>query len=263
MRQTKCQKWLRIVIGIIFFSFLIWFGFYTQKVTRKPETNAVVSENNPPSVETIPSSDSNQTVAPTNINISATATKPAELPVSINIKIPFMAQAPFAVWDSLHEDACEEASLLMVKHFYDKTAITSPQSFDDEINSMIKYENENGYGPSITLEQLAEIAKVKFNLTGSVKTATVDAVKAEIASGNPVIVGAAGKVLPNPNFRNDGPNYHMLVIKGYNLNEFITNDPGTKYGADFLYKYSDLMNAIHNWDPDNILNGTKKYLVFN
>jgi uncharacterized protein YvpB len=87
-------------------------------------------------------------------------------------------------------------------------------------------------------------------------------IKDELANGRPVIVGAAGKILPNPNFRNGGPNYHMLVVIGYDKNGFITNDPGTRKGQDFRYSFSDLFNAIHNWESNNILNGLKEYLVF-
>jgi hypothetical protein len=91
---------------------------------------------------------------------------------------------------------------------------------------------------------------------------TINSIKTEIAAGRPVIIPAAGKVLPNPNFKDGGPNYHMLVVKGYDANGFITNDPGTRLGENFRYTYDALINAIHDWDPTNILNGQKAFLVF-
>jgi len=87
-------------------------------------------------------------------------------------------------------------------------------------------------------------------------------IKKEIAAGHPVIVPAAGKVLPNPNFTNGGPNYHMLLIIGYDQTDFITNDPGTRNGKNFRYTYDGLINAIHDWNPNNILDGRKAVLVF-
>ena len=40
----------------------------------------------------------------------------------------------------------------------------------------------------------------------------------------------------------------MLVIKGFTSDgKFITNDPGTRNGADYLYTESTLMSAIHDW----------------
>ena len=186
------------------------------------------------------------------------------IPGSVLLDVPFLAQAPFGVWDPLHEDACEEASLIMVKHFLDKDRNLTPTSGDIEIRKIIQYEEKNGYGISISLEQLNQIAKEYLGMpTGRVKyDVTIDDIKKELAAGRPVIVPAAGKILPNPNFRNGGPNYHMLVVVGYNQKEFITNDPGTRKGESFRYSFQDLFGAIHDWDENNILNGQKAYLVF-
>lgn len=186
------------------------------------------------------------------------------LPSSAIIDMPFLVQAPFANWDPLHEDACEEASLIMVKHYLDKSGISDLNQGEKEILDLVDYENQNGYGQSITLEQLADISKSYFGLKNPriVKDVTIENIKTEIAKGRPVIIPAAGRILPNPNFKNGGPNYHMLVVKGYSNDYFITNDPGTKNGEDFKYKYEDLVNAIHDWNAENILNGEKAYLVF-
>jgi hypothetical protein len=46
------------------------------------------------------------------------------MPEKILISVPFASQAPFAVWDEIHEEACEEASLVMVKYYLDKKALT-------------------------------------------------------------------------------------------------------------------------------------------
>jgi len=186
------------------------------------------------------------------------------LPSSAIIKMPFIVQAPYANWDQAHEEACEEASLIMVNHYLNKTSISEQQQSEKEILDLIDFENKSGYGLSITLEELARIAKSYFGLKNPriVNNVTKENIEAEIANGKPVIIPAAGKILPNPNFRNGGPNYHMLVIKGYNDEYFITNDPGTKNGEGFKYKFDDLINAIHNWNPENILNGEKAFLVF-
>ncbi|HSD12712.1 MAG TPA: hypothetical protein VLC10_04085, partial [Patescibacteria group bacterium] len=42
-------------------------------------------------------------------------------PASYNLKVIFVPQAPFKVWDALHEDTCEEASMLMLKAYVDGT----------------------------------------------------------------------------------------------------------------------------------------------
>ena len=191
--------------------------------------------------------------------------KPIETAVSllekVYLDVPFQVQAPNANWDPVHEEACEEASLLMVYHFIKKIRITDG---DIEINNILDYEKTNKYGPSITLNALSDIASSYYKLnygTVHINISIVD-IKNELANGNPVIVGAAGKILPNPNFRDGGPIYHMLVIKGYDKDGFITNDPGTRLGNNFRYNYDDLFNSIHDWNSANILNGGKNYLVF-
>lgn len=194
---------------------------------------------------------------------SRTSQKKA-LPNSAIIEMPFLVQAPFANWDPAHEEACEEASILMVSHYLDKTGIENQDQGEKEILDLVSFETEKGYGPSVTLEELAKIAETKLGLKNLriVREVSKEKIKEEIANGKPVIIPAAGKILPNPNFRNGGPNYHMLVVKGYNSDYFITNDPGTKKGEGFKYKFDDLLNAIHNWNEDNILDGEKAYLVF-
>jgi uncharacterized protein YvpB len=203
-----------------------------------------------------------------NFNSSQSASSSSQNSNSVSgnalLSVPFLSQAPFGVWDPLHEDACEEASLIMVKHFLNKDKNLLPTSGDVEIRKMIQYEEKNSYSISLTLEQLNQIAKDYAEMqTGRVKNnATADDIKKELDAGRPIIVPAAGKILPNPNFRNGGPNYHMLVVVGYDQKGFITNDPGTRKGEGFRYTFNDLYYAIHDWDAGNILNGQKAYLVF-
>jgi hypothetical protein len=212
-------------------------------------------------------------ISPTKENIETkpiaeekiTIEQPIEIPSTKIIEVPFLSQAPLGNWDQLHEDACEEASLLMLNLFYDRTKSITKDKGEKELHALIDWEAKNGYENSITLEQLNIIAQKYFKLlSGRVKPlSSADDLKKEIARGRPVIVPAAGKVLPNPYFRNGGPIYHMLVIKGYDETSFISNDPGTvTKGEGLKYTCTDLLKSTHDWDPTNILNGQKAYLVF-
>ncbi len=186
------------------------------------------------------------------------------LPVKALIEVPFTVQAPFANWDTLHEEACEEASLMMLKYSISHQSFGSPTDVDKEIKDLISWEGSHDFKISVTLAELAEIADGYYQMpTGRIiEDLTLEKIKAEIAAGRPVIVPAAGRNLPNPHFTPPGPVYHMLVVKGYTSSEFITNDPGVREGKDFHYSYDSLMNAIHDWDPGNIINGAKRGLVF-
>lgn len=180
------------------------------------------------------------------------------------LTVPFVLQAPFGIWDPLHEDACEEASILTIIHFFAKDKSVTKEKMESEIQELVAWEEEHSYGPSITLDDLGKIGQAFYKLSGYrvIPVSSTEDMKKEIAKGNPVIVPAAGKILPNPNFQNGGPNYHMLVVKGYTQTEFITNDPGTRKGEGFVYTYDGLFNAIHDWNSNNILNGEKAILVF-
>ncbi len=186
------------------------------------------------------------------------------LPLNAKVNVPFTSQAPLGIWDALHEDACEEASLIMYQHFLQNNFSLTNENYDQEIKDLVDYETKNGYGLSITLDQLAEIAKSNLRMSNPriIENPSVEDIKQEIANNRPIIVPAAGKLLKNPNFKNGGPNYHMLVITGYNETSFITNDPGTRNGHDYEYNYSTIVESIHDWDPQNILEGSKRVLVF-
>ena len=203
------------------------------------------------------------TAAPT-ARIIAAVPAPTALPVSANNKVPYTMQAPYNKWDPLHEDACEETSLIMVKHYLDQTPISSPEQADREITDLVTWEQVHGYGPSISLEQLNQVAKDYYGLKNGkvVQISSIDEIKPELSNGHPVIVGLAGKLLPNPYFSNGGPNYHMLTVTGYDGTGVITNEPGTWHGNGYHYAYASFYSAIHDWNASNILLGQKAYLAF-
>ena len=189
-----------------------------------------------------------------------------QLPAEINLKVPFVLQAPFAVWDALHEDACEEASMMMLDAFYKKKTDFTKQEMEDGIQKVVAWEKQKfGFFEDTTVDQTVTVLQEFFGLTDvkAVFDVTIEDIKKEVASGRPVVIPAAGRLLFNPNSRGGGPPYHMLVIKGYTKNGyFITNDPGTKRGADYIYKIDLLYKAIHDWVPGgNVLDGRKAMIV--
>lgn len=185
------------------------------------------------------------------------------LPASINLDIPFASQAPFANWDLPYQEACEEAAIIMA-HYYLAGLALDPQTMDNEILKLIEWQNKTfGYYKDTTAEEMARMLREYFKHTDIevVENPTVEDVKKAVAAGYPVVLPAAGRLLPNPNFRQPGPIYHALTVKGYTKDKIITNDPGTRRGKNFLYDPDALMNAIHDWDAENILDGKKVMIV--
>ena len=179
----------------------------------------------------------------------AEAKKTVEIPQELTLTVAFAQQAPFANWDVLHEEACEEASIIMVNKYFVHESLNET-IMETEIQKLIGWEGDNGYSVDLTAQEATDILNNHFGLKAQLSTeVTPDKIKYELAQENLIIVPAAGRLLGNPNFKVPGPIYHMLVIKGYSDSEFITNDPGTRKGNSFKYKYDQLINAVHDWNP--------------
>lgn len=240
-----------ILIGLIlvFFGILLFINF----TGRYQSINDGVSGNDTPVTTT-----EEPTVATDTPSASETTIKS-----SVLLDVDFTSQAPLSNWDTIHEETCEEASLLMVKYYINKASLPGSNEVDSELLSLVEWETAHGYSQDVTVKQLSDIAKLYYGIGNSliIENPTVDSIKEQLSLGHSVILPAAGRLLDNPNFRNGGPVYHMLVVKGYNDTHFITNDPGTRKGNGFVYTYENLMNAIHDWDPTNILNGRRAVLV--
>lgn len=183
------------------------------------------------------------------------------VPARFNLAVPFSSQAPTADWAMPYQEACEEVSALMVAKYYAGTAggvLNATQTVAD-IQELVSWQNDFfGYYMDTTAAETVQILDLFFGITGTVVTnPTVEMIQAEVAAGRPVIVPTSGRELPNPYFSGEGPLYHMLVIKGYTEGTFITNDPGTRNGADFVYRHADLMGAIGDWNGGDPANGAK------
>jgi hypothetical protein len=179
-------------------------------------------------------------------------TQPAPtLPATFNLAVPFTTQAPLGNWDAIHEDTCEEATIVMADAFYRGEKTLDPQATDDELLKIVDLENKLfDYYQDTTAAQTAELAQKYFGYksTKLLKNPTVDDLKKEVLAGHPVLVPAAGQQLGNPYFTAPGPIYHMILVRGWTSAGFITNDPGTRHGEGYVYATGVLMNAMHDWD---------------
>lgn len=185
------------------------------------------------------------------------------LPQEINLDVPFSSQAPHANWEQPYQDACEEASIAMVHYFFVKKRF-NPETADKEILDLVAFEERRfGYGYDITAEETVNTVKGFYGYKNVeiIQNPTVDTIKSVLAKGLPVVAPVYGRALKNPYFTPPGPTYHMLVIKGYTRDKFITNDPGTKRGGDYLYSYSVMMDAIHDWNGGDVQNGRKAIII--
>ncbi len=174
------------------------------------------------------------------------------LPAAVNLKVPFTSQAPDANWDQDHEEFCEEAAALMVGRYWQDRAIEGKSEAETALQEIKSFElKELGFYFDTTAAETAQILEKLYGLRVEVVAdPSLDDIKRAVASGNPVIVPTTGRELGNPNFRRPGPVYHNLVVKGYTADgKLITNDPGTRKGADYVYDANVVMSAMHDWVP--------------
>jgi hypothetical protein len=191
------------------------------------------------------------------------------LPDSINLAVPFTAQAPHGNWGEPYKEACEEASVYMVASYYD--GVPEGQMPADETDldllQIVAFERELfGFYEDTTAEKTGVFAELMFGYAYTlIYDPTVEKIKEQLVAGRPVIVPAAGRLLGNPYFTAPGPVYHMIVIRGYTQdNQFIVNDPGTKHGEAYLYDFDTIFYAMHDWNNgDEITDGAKVVLVLN
>lgn len=171
---------------------------------------------------------------------------------SVKLAVPFTPQAPTANWDELHNEACEEASAIMAAAFFagDKHTTLPASEVEEQIKTITEYfKNKYGYYLDTTQAETAEMIETHYGLTTKlIDDFTVEDIKKALSEGKLVIMNFDGRLLGNPNFRGDGPPYHMIVVTGYDGNKFITNDPGTRKGRGYVYSADVLMNAAGDWN---------------
>ena len=176
---------------------------------------------------------------------------------SISLPVPFTTQAPTGLWNTQPwADACEESVTIMLTHFYNGNNFSTldTKTATNDIRAIVEIENWLfGYNKDTNAAQMAQLINeyLPWRAT-AVEYPTLEAIKVEIEAGRPVIALVHGRGLNNPYFRAVGPDYHTVILKGYNdtTQVFLSNEPGVNRGLDYQYPYDTLMNALHDFVPN-------------
>lgn len=168
--------------------------------------------------------------------------------------ISFTSQAPLFEWDDpKQQDACEEASVLMSISWIYNIPAYNQEMWRNRIVSLAKFQ-QNNYGENrdTSLEDTNSWMfedYFEYNNTKIININSPLKIIEELEKGNILLIPTNGQALNNPNFVGDGPERHMVLIKGYDYEnkEFITNDPGTKNGKDYRYNKDLLFKAIRKY----------------
>lgn len=162
------------------------------------------------------------------------------------LSVPFTPQAPAGNWEEPWANACEETVLVMVNAFYRNKTLTKDNAAS-QILEVLEYKN-NRFGKSFDESSLRvqEITEGLYEWNTKVKQdVTLSKIKKQIDKNQPVIIPFDARRVTNPYFTDPAPEYHMVVIVGYDdgTQEFVVHDPGTTNGEDFRYKYDELLYA--------------------
>ena len=240
MKEPKNQRTKRILIA----AFLVALVAGSLFVFINRSENEVKNSNS-----NRPTNSANNTNRNSNNSNRNNSNQQADVPSQLQLPVPFTPQAPTANWDELHNEACEEASIIMAQAYFNNISSLPPATVEKEISKLTKYQQDTfGYYLSITTAETSRMAEEVYGLNTEIVQFDKQTIKQALADNKLVIYPAMGQMLGNPNFTGDGPIYHMLVIIGYDDDgNFITNDPGTKRGQNYKYSYSTLEDAAGNW----------------
>lgn len=232
-----------VILGLIFMlAGFLWF-YFSNGQNDQPERPLL------PGMYLSPAPSREPTLTPTVTPLVSFSPVVSPTEDSVNISVDFVSQAPYRVWDEVHNEACEEANIIMAYAWVNGIKPT-PEWVETEIQRLTKWGLEKFNAYDTSAEQTALMAKEVYGLESAlVPNPSIEDIKSEINRGNVVIMGMAGRLLASPYYKPPGPKYHMLLIKGYDSTGFITNDVGTnQLGRDFRFSYGNIMAAAHDWN---------------
>jgi len=189
----------------------------------------------------------------------------AEIDGEEDLNVPFSSQAPEKNWYEPWLNACEETSILMVDSFYEGEDEIGVEEAKKEILDILAVKNsEIDSSLDESLEtMLILIDELDLGWKGVIKESpTLSDLKLELEAKRPFIVPVYAPELDNPYYTGGGPDYHVMVVKGYDSEKevFVVNDPGTQFGEDLEFSYSVLMQSIHDLNQNDYDAGRKRVL---
>jgi uncharacterized protein YvpB len=169
---------------------------------------------------------------------------------SVKLPVPYASQVPDGAWVAPWDEACEEASLLMVNGYYQKKTNLPKSEVKREIQRMVNWEKATFSTYTDTdAEQTVRLIEEHSSFKASVqRSPSLEKIKEELSAGRPVIILVDMFELYNePDL---GDSYHVAVLSGYDdaKQEFHLLDPAREATA---YSYDQIMNALHDFNPNS------------
>ncbi len=172
--------------------------------------------------------------------------------------VPFISQAPRGEWkNTLFQNGCEEASVFMASRLGNDGPVSEEHAKQAILE--LAHLSERLFGTSVdtSAEDTLQLFRTYTGKENGklVEHVTGEILRATLARGEILIIPMNGRLLGNPHFTAPGPETHMLVALGYDVvtEEYIVNDPGTRFGVRYRYPKERFENAIRDYPTGNHL----------
>ena len=169
--------------------------------------------------------------------------------------VAFVSQAPYGVWTDPWASFAEEASVYMAYLWVNSMGAQTREVNGQALLAARDWELTNlGTYKDTDLSQTFRLLTEYYRLNGELSyDLTLETMRARLDEGKILIVPVQN--LENPHYGEPGPVFHMLVIYGYEGENFLTNDPGTVRGEAYAYEMQKILDSIQD------LNGELRMLV--
>lgn len=171
-------------------------------------------------------------------------------------EIPFTTQAPYG-WFTPWTEMAEETCAVMAEYWNRGEEIQSTKEVTDRMLAMKTWEESNlgtykNTDNLQTLRLLTEFSGLQAEISYDVGR---EDLLADLEHGRILLVPVNGQKLDNPYYTKPGPEHHMLLIYGYEAEEFIAHDPGTLRGEGIHYSIQKILEALQD------LQGEKRVIL--
>lgn len=170
----------------------------------------------------------------------------------VELNVPYVSQAPDGKWIAPWDEACEEASILMVEGYYGDRNSRSTEEVKQTMQRMFAWEEKTFKKKDDTdateTKQLIE-THASFGVSIQ-RDPKLEDILTELRGKRPVMAMVNMlELYRDPSYSFD--TYHVMVIIGFDdkRREFIVHDPAKR--DEKRYTYDRLLTALHDFNPQS------------
>ncbi|MBU0981156.1 C39 family peptidase [Patescibacteria group bacterium] len=164
------------------------------------------------------------------------------------IQPEFTSQTPLGIWREPWDEYSEEACAYMAVKWALGEEMPDQTQVANDLLAIGTWEGKVfGTSKQTSAAQTMEILTDYFGYHKvELQKATPDSLINLLNEGKIAILTVDGRILQNPHYSNPAPAHHTILLTGYDqeTKEFITNDPGTRYGISVRYSQQKILDSI-------------------